>query len=348
MKTKLTISIIFLCVLSVTAQETVIKLPNLMNEFTIKLSKNTNDGIDVQLIDSKNTSIIHFFKLDKDAATSKFTSNVFEKINKTTQSYFFKLPNSELILEIKNADLVGLDFDKFKEKMKDEAFFCKFLASKTEYNNSTPPTTFQEYINQKIPNTGNEAIIFKSNYNFKIKKVENIIKLYLNNDEIINNIQNEANFCSEFKTYIFSSDNETNFKSTLFSNEDFNKIKSTDYNTSTNLSKLEEIYLKTIEKSDYSFINNYVLTHITDNTTKDFAVSVKQNFNENYFLLKFCDDESKCGIAQKMPYNIDKTEFENKVTNLIQQKLLDSNYKMSDIDMALLYSKIKSFNEKNG
>ncbi|WP_415060124.1 hypothetical protein [Flavobacterium sp.] len=63
MKTKLTISIIFLCVLSVTAQETVIKLPNLMNEFTIKLSKNTNDGIDVQLIDSKNTSIIHFFKL---------------------------------------------------------------------------------------------------------------------------------------------------------------------------------------------------------------------------------------------------------------------------------------------
>lgn len=346
MKTKLTISFIFLYILSVTAQETVLKLPNLMNEFTVKLSKNTNDGIDVQIFDSKNTSIIQFFKLDKDAATSKFTSEVFEKINKTTQSYFFKLPNSELFLEIKNADLVGLDFDKFKEKMKDEAFFCKFFASKTEYNNSTPPTTFQEYINQKIPNTGNEASIFKSNNNFKIKKVENIIKLYLNNDEIINNIQNEANFCSEFKTYIFSSANENIFKSTFFSDEDFNKIKSTDFNITTNLTKLEEIYLKAIEKSDYSFINNYVLTHITDNITKDFAVSIKQNFNENYFLLKFCDDESKCGIAQKMPYNIDKTEFENKVTNLIQQKLLDSNYKMSEIDLALLYSKIKSFNEK--
>lgn len=346
MKTKLTISFIFLYILSVTAQETVLKLPNLMNEFTVKLSKNTNDGIDVQIFDSKNTSIIQFFKLDKDAATSKFTSEVFEKINKTTQSYFFKLPNSELFLEIKNADLVGLDFDKFKEKMKDEAFFCKFFASKTEYNNSTPPTTFQEYINQKIPNTGNEASIFKSNNNFKIKKVENIIKLYLNNDEIINNIQNEANFCSEFKTYIFSSANENIFKSTFFSDEDFNKIKSTDFNITSNLTKLEEIYLKAIEKSDYSFINNYVLTHITDNITKDFAVSIKQNFNENYFLLKFCDDESKCGIAQKMPYNIDKTEFENKVTNLIQQKLLDSNYKMSEIDLALLYSKIKSFNEK--
>lgn len=342
MKTKLTISIIFLCVLSVTAQETVIKLPNLMNEFTIKLSKNTNDGIDVQLIDSKNTSIIHFFKLDKDAATSKFTSNVFEKINKTTQSYFFKLPNSELFLEIKNADLVGLDFDKFKEKMKDEAFFCKFLASKTEYQNSTPPTTFQEYINQKIPNNGNEASIFKSNNNFKIKKVENIIKLYLNNDEIIKDIQNEANFCSEFKTYIFSSGNENIFKSTFFSDEDFNKIKSTNFNITTNLTKLEEIYLKAIEKSDYSFINNYVLTHITDNTTKDFAVSVKQNYKENYFLLKFCNDENECHIIQKMPYDIDKSEFEIK----IKQKLLNSNYKMSDIDMALLFSKIKSFNEK--
>ncbi|MBN8567684.1 MAG: hypothetical protein J0M25_13245, partial [Flavobacteriales bacterium] len=269
MKTKLTISFIFLYILSVTAQETVLKLPNLMNEFTVKLSKNTNDGIDVQIFDSKNTSIIQFFKLDKDAATSKFTSEVFEKINKTTQSYFFKLPNSELFLEIKNADLVGLDFDKFKEKMKDEAFFCKFFASKTEYNNSTPPTTFQEYINQKIPNTGNEASIFKSNNNFKIKKVENIIKLYLNNDEIINNIQNEANFCSEFKTYIFSSANENIFKSTFFSDEDFNKIKSTDFNITSNLTKLEEIYLKAIEKSDYSFINNYVLTHITDNITKD-------------------------------------------------------------------------------
>ncbi|MFN3753974.1 hypothetical protein [Flavobacterium sp.] len=349
MRTRLFLLVLFICLKGI-SQTTKLTLPNLKNEFEIKAEKNTNDGIDVFITDSKNNNVLQKVVIKKDDTSYKFATEVFNKIKSTTENYYFKLEKTDVVLKIAKSNLTSLTHDIFATAMSDnnmsEADFIKLLKSKTIFNSTSPTIKFEDYI-KKITNQNEEIKIFTTNINFKFKRVsDNKIDLYDGNSVTsILDIKSEDDFYKKFYASYHTNANLEIIKSTLLPFEEYNRIvKTTDFNIDSNTLKLDEIYKQVSEKNDYTFINNFDIKH-TDDTTKDFAVNIKQNFEQNFFLLKFCDKDYNCKITPKMPYDIDKSEFATKINNFIKQTLLDTNYEMKAEDLATLYVKVRNDNE---
>lgn len=341
MRTRLLLFILFIGLKGFT-QSTVLTLPNIKNEFEIKVEKNVNDGINIFITDSKNNSVLQRIVVKKDDTESTFTSAVFDKIKASTDYYVFNLGIENKEVRMHKDSINDEKVLNAVTELKEESF-VKLLKQKTIFNNDSTKTTYKDFL-KKIPKENDEIAVFKGNNEYKFKRVKNdkINFIITAEDTTMTDIKDEADFYKRFFANYKS--NTTVIKNVVFNTDDIKKIKNIDFNNELNKSKLGEIFKEVSAKNDYSFINNYDIEG-TNLKSINYSVYIKQNFKENYFLLKFCDKYYDCKVGPKMPYDIEKEEFKTKIASFVNNDL-KSGYSISPDNLIILYTKIKSYNEK--
>src|SRR5690606_8271574 len=101
------------------SQTTKLTLPNLENEFEVKLEKNIDDGVDVLIKDSKNIETAWILVEKKDSPVAVFTNNVFSKIAQT-KDYYLKIPNTNKSLKLSKDDTGNAIFLKNLSESKED------------------------------------------------------------------------------------------------------------------------------------------------------------------------------------------------------------------------------------
>ena len=342
MKTKLLTPLLFLSYFGFSQTTSVtLSLPNLDNEFEIKLEKNVNEGLDAYIIDSKVKNVLHKLTFEKDSPISSFTKEVYKEIN-TTSNYFFK--TADVVIKLSKPTTgefptVGQFADGIASVS--DADFTKLVKAKTVFNND-PKTTFVDYL-KKIATVDKEIEVFKGNTKFKFRKVtSNKVDLYYDGTvTTIKDIKTEDGF---YKSFYDTYHTNTDIIKSILVTADLLKI---DYNTTSNTLKLEDFYKNAGDKkSDFDLIGNYSIKKTSDSTTKSYLVSIKKNLQENggAYLLKFCNSGHECKVSDLIPDSTEKTDFQETIKNFIKHDLLDSGYEMTDENSTSLYNKIKTYN----
>lgn len=320
------------------SQTTTLIIPSLENEFEIKLEKNSNEGIDALITDSKGGNIIHKLTFGKGASVTSFTTEIYKEIN-TTTNYYFKTVGIVFMLTKSGTGFPTSDQYATGITTISEADFTKLLKSKTVFNNDTPPSTFADYL-RKLPNLNDEKEVFKGNNKFKFKRVAGD-KVDLYNDGVITAITNITTEAIFYKSFYDTYHTNTTVIKSLLVTEDNLKI---EYNTSSNTLQLEELYATVGEKkSDFNSIAYCSIKKTSDGTVKNYSVYIKNNLKEENYLLKFCNDKYECKITAPIGYDENNVaEFKSRIRNFIKTVLLDNGHDMSDDDLVLLYGKVKS------
>ncbi|WP_300565120.1 hypothetical protein [Flavobacterium sp.] len=344
MKKLLLFALLFVSAFSF-SQTTKLKLPNLENEFEVKLEKNINDGVDILITDSKNSGVSWRMTEEKDTPVADFTRDVFAKISET-KDYYLKIPKTDKSLKLSKDDAGDIKFKKSLTDSKED--YISFLKANTRYNNDIDKTTFKKYLD-KIAKKDDTVAVFINNNNYYFKKGDDKkISLFFKETLVIEipiSIEDENKFYEDFfKKY---GTNITIVDSNLLINGDL-KIASTsiNYDIDENSKKLEEIYIKVLDKSEYSLINNFYVTDTVAKKSKVISVSVKNNFKENYFKLKVCNKDYQCKEPIQMPYDIDKSQFKTDIKTFLLEDFDSGKNTINDIDLESLYNAIKKNSEK--
>ena len=325
---------------------TTLSLPNLKNEFKIKFDKNVNDDIDVQITDSENSAVIIPLSLKSDDPISKVVAEIYKKIGETTTNYSFKIgkPAGDVVLKITVVPGTASTHTDFLNAIAalPEADFIKLVKPKTLFNNDTPPTTYSNYLLSKIPNSGNEIVVFDGSVTIKFKRdAAGIVNLEDAGTLKISDVQGEAAFyTSFFTTYHMDT---TTIGSFMFTTTNFAAVKTIDFNTNVNTNKLEETYKAVAGKSDFDFVNNYDIKNTLTATTASHTVSIKTNLKDHNFILKFCDEAHNCNSTSAIGFSDERSKFIKKVGDWL--KTINTNYTMEEADLAELFGKIKTYNE---
>lgn len=347
MKTKLLFILLFLGYFGF-SQTTTLTLPNLANEFKVKLEKNESDNIIVSITDSKKSGVVSIVVIKRGESISTFTDSVFSKIAET-EKYYFKFKAEGVEIKITKTQLPTLNTHDLlvAEIIKmDKNSFNNLLKSKMKYVKNKK--SFAEYLGD-LKNVNDTLYLFPnklSDLNFR--RISNSkIDLYEGTTTLtaIKNISTEEDFYSQFYIAYCNAGNINLIKNEIFTVADFTNFNNDiEYKNATNIAKLEEVFKQATEKaSDYDFINNYEIIG-ADSKSHDYSVSIKNNSTRKYSILKFCNDDYECKITSEISFDIEHSKFKKKIENFIKE--FDNSYTMTDTDIAFLYEKIRSYNEK--
>ena len=328
--------------------QTIVKLPNLLNQYDVSLHKNIDDGIDVVMKNSKNTNIAGTFTVPKGTTEADFIAKVYAKITEITPNYYFKDPKTDVGIPIALATASTVTHDQMATAITtlDQKEFIKMVKSQMKYK-ATAGETFDKFLkSMKVGDT--KPVFIIPGFEFKQVNATKIDLLDVAVPTAIVNIDKakEDDFYANFYTTYHLDTNV--IKKYLLTAAEYAVIKPIDFKNEDNNKRLSEIYNQAIGKNEFTLINNYMLTDnvAIPSVSKIFGVSIKNNFAANYFTLKFCDMESKCTEVMQMPYDIDKGQFKSNIESFIIDPLKESPKKMRAEDIENLFGKIKSFNEK--
>ncbi|WP_445457704.1 hypothetical protein [Flavobacterium sp. HNIBRBA15423] len=342
MKTKITLLFVFLSCYLGWSQETKLLLPNLENEFTVSLNKADDNSITATISDSKNSSIMHVVKTSENASVTQFTNTIFSIISDKTTDYYFKIPATSLKFNAKKENCTKDYFlNEFKKITKVD--FITLVKQNTIFNNDTDTTTFKEYL-KKI-NKKDSAAVFTttSRYAFYKNEDDSVTLYFDNNSTTLTKIVDENTFYDAlFEEY---HDNDTFYNEVLLTETAFEKYKNTAFDTPANLIKIEEVYnTVATSASNYYYLGNYTIKNSTTTVEESVAVSVYNNFSENFFKLKVCNASYDCSTTTEMPNNIQKEVFYERIPFFLGN-FNNEKYTIKESELALLYTSLKSKNE---
>lgn len=323
------------------AQTTKLSLPNLENEFEVKVEKNSNDGIDVLVIDSKRSDEAYRKTESKDNSVSTFTSDVFTIINSKTTDYYFKIPNTSVAFKLPKTTLTHLDFTNAIALI-DLKAFTSLLKTKTFYKNAKTTIEFKDYL-KKMKQSGDTARVFIDDASIYFKKNDKDKIDLFNNDTIttIIDISDEAKFYNDFFTLFHA--NAIAIQKFLFTQKDYTSISNISFETEANKNKLEELYNVARNKSDYKLLRYVNIENALE--SNKYEASLKSNTDDT-FILKFCNENHDCVVTSKINFSVLKSDFDRTINNFIKTDLKETVKKITASDLDLLYNDCKTINEK--
>lgn len=346
MKIKILITLLFLGYFGF-SQTVTLTLPNLKNEFNIKLEKDGSDDIIVSITDSEKKGFTGIVS-KRGESVSAFTASVFSKIAET-QQYYFKLKTADTIIKLTKDQLQDSKLhDAIVSEITnlDKKAFISLIKLKTKY--TIDKISFTDYLKLLKQNNAIIPLFPNSSSDLQFKRIdENRIDLYSAGTVTpIINIGKEEDFYSQFYTHYCSIAHSQLIKDAIFTDGDVKSFdKNINYNTAANSAKLEEIFKQTAGKdSEYDFLDNYEITDAVSAKSYDFTVSIKNNFSRKYSVLKFCSSNYDCKMTSEIAFDIDHSKFNTKILNFLKD--INNNYTITETDLALLHQKIKSYNEK--
>ena len=317
------------------SQYSKIKFENIENVFTVNLLQESHNKVQVLISDDKRSGQHVSFLLEENYSQSTFVEKVVDNMKKIAETYYYKV-NDSINIGIKNLDLI---YEKFELTKPKKEVISNLVKLKLVFNSGDYVKNVDSILkDSNIPNS-----VFKDSDEYKFERgTENNINVIFKDSirfkanserELIDGIENNYSDIKEGVKKLFISEERFNEIFELKLNEDFR-------------SQLAEIYNETLEDSDYSFINNVILTDSIAKKDIVFNINIKNNHELKFYNLKFCDEYYKCKKSIKILYSTEKTTFKKIVNNFI--KSINENYTELDEDyMAELYLVVRSLNERS-
>ena len=234
------------------------------------------------------------------------------KLNKLLDKNFYNSKKNFQLLKISNSEFLGLDdFIKINEE-----YFCslKILSNKAEIY-SMDFKIFENFLK-------NDEKIFNQYKIYSEKKNKVIIErlLIINNMNIENEIKklNRNKKIFNMENIIFNKPKEknifplsNNFKKQFNLNSEYFNLSKNSFSTRINLNTTKNSLKKNINKFINNSINN---NNISNNSNFNSLETINNNNNRNKSHINIFNPKK---IKKKNIYNLNKTEFNNSKTNIL-------------------------------
>jgi hypothetical protein len=245
MRTKLLLLITLVSLVGF-AQTTILKNPNLENEFEVTLVKKNNGLIHIYINDSKNLDVSQIIPEQETSPSYVIVSKIVKKINEGSKGYYYKIPNTEtkttLPIDIEK-DKITLSNIVESLKNLDQKTLTPLIKEKITFNLKSNKSDFPKFI-AKINTANSFEPIFpsateSSGYIIKRINADKVVILFNNSGELEFKADKEDDFYQKLYEKL-KTDNNT--LETLFANDILKAIKEVTIDNEENVKKLEELY----------------------------------------------------------------------------------------------------------
>lgn len=330
-------------------QSTTVKFDNIVNEYSIKKNDDSNDNISVLITDSKNPSHPKQFNFTSTESESTFVNKVISNMKDVSENYFVVDDGNHLISIVKDDEL------KYESFIINKPESQEALINLLKDNFALNYKTLDEFINATEIDKLNP--IFKNleeKFNL-VKYEEKKVNLVFKNKEGVDvkEVLEESEEGQEFNDIVYKKlfekfdDIKEVLKPLIVTETIFNDFKDVKLNE-TNRLKLSELYKALKEDKTYKFINNVILkTEEKEDAGIVYNISIKNNNEDKFYNLKFCDPTNKCSESIKILYSSEIDLFK-KIVNDFVSKIDNKSYQnIDEPTLKELYRLIKANNEES-